>query len=281
MRSLVAIFLFAGTSALAQPPGPVTSPQGDARPPLLSGAIKFADSEAVHDLPHAVDAGWRGEKVCELLFENESMRAARCSFPPGVGHEKHFHNAHWGYILEGGVMEITDAEGTREQETPTGGSWWSDGVAWHEAINIGDTTTTYIIVEPKGAAGRPPFRPALRAHLDAIENKDLAAFKPTLTTREDLRVVFPNGEVIETTDGVIAFHEEWFRDANWRWEGEVVNIIEGVDMAAAFMKYEYRDTPDGAPRAAWLALIFKLEDGAWRLVHDQNTRINTNTEPEE
>lgn len=100
-------------------------------------------------LPHAVDAGWKGEKVCEPLFENDELRAARCTFPPGVGHERHYHNAHWGYILEGGVMEITDKDGTREQKTPAGASWWSDGVEWHEALNIGETTTVYVIVEPK------------------------------------------------------------------------------------------------------------------------------------
>ena len=101
------------------------------------------------DLPNFLDAGWKGEKVCEQLYENASVRASRCTFPPGVGHERHYHNAHWGYILEGGVMRITDKNGTREQETPTGASWWSDGVEWHEVLNIGDRTTSYIIVEPK------------------------------------------------------------------------------------------------------------------------------------
>ncbi len=103
-------------------------------------------------LPQAIDAGWEGEKVCELLHENDDMRALRCAFPPGVGHERHTHAPHFGYILEGGLMQITDAGGAREQETPTGATWWSDGVEWHEALNIGETTTVYVIVEPKGAA---------------------------------------------------------------------------------------------------------------------------------
>lgn len=103
-------------------------------------------------LPSPLEAGWEGEKVCALLFENEEMRAVRCTFPPGVGHEKHFHPSHWGYIVEGGVMQIKDDTGTREQPTPAGASWWSDGVEWHEALNIGDTTTVYVIIEPKGAA---------------------------------------------------------------------------------------------------------------------------------
>jgi len=134
-----------GALIMAQPP----QEPDDPAIPNWGGAIKFKEPQAVNDLPHALDAGWQGERVCELLFENEDIRALRCVFPPGAGHEKHFHPAHFGYILEGGVMKITDADGTREQETPAGASWWSDGVAWHEAVNIGETTTAYIIIEPK------------------------------------------------------------------------------------------------------------------------------------
>lgn len=55
-------------------------------------------------LPHAIDAGWKGQASCELLYENDAMRVARCIFPPGIGHEKPFHNPHFGYVLEGGTL---------------------------------------------------------------------------------------------------------------------------------------------------------------------------------
>lgn len=127
-------------------------------------------------------------------------------------------------------------------------------------------------------SARPDFRPALDAHLAAIQARDLEALKPTITSGEDLLLVSPGGEVIETTEGFVALHEEWFKDANWRWDGEVVKIMEGEDMAAAFVKYDYRDTPEGEPRSSWLLLLFQLEDGAWRLIHDQNTRITQTPE---
>ena len=100
-------------------------------------------------LPTAFDAKWHGKTVCEPLFENAAIRAARCTFPPGGGHERHFHPPHWGYIIQGGTMRITDASGTKVRELKSGSSWWSDGIAWHEAVNIGTTTSVYIIVEPK------------------------------------------------------------------------------------------------------------------------------------
>ena len=102
------------------------------------------------DLPEAFDAGWQGEKTCELLYETESVRVGQCVFPPGIGHEKHFHYPHFGYVLEGGRLGITDDAGVvTERETITGRSWSTDSITVHEALNIGDTTTSYLIVEPK------------------------------------------------------------------------------------------------------------------------------------
>ena len=116
---------------------------------MISATVMLQAAAAA--LPGPVEAGWKGENVCEVLHENEQARAMRCVFPPGGGHERHYHPAHFGYILEGGTMRITDKTGTREQVTPAGASWWSNGVEWHEVVNIGDTTAVYVIVEPKGA----------------------------------------------------------------------------------------------------------------------------------
>ncbi len=134
----------------------------------------------------------------------------------------------------------------------------------------------------EATTARPDFRAALDTHLAAIAAKDLDAFRPTITGGDDLYVIFPNGAALETTEQVLAFHEDWFGDPDWRMDPEIVKVIEGADMATALLKYDYRDTPDGAARTSWLVLVFKLEDGAWRLVHDQNTRITqeTSSEPE-
>ena len=100
-------------------------------------------------LPDPLEAGWQGEAVCEVLQDDEAVRVLRCAFPPGVGHEPHTHAPHWGYILEGGIMQITDARGVRTVETPAGASWRRDEPYTHEALNVGETVTSYLIVEPK------------------------------------------------------------------------------------------------------------------------------------
>ena len=111
-------------------------PSGDPRPfePLL---------------PDPLTAGWEGRQVCEKLQGGSRQRVLRCTFEPGVGHERHFHPPHFGYVIAGGRMRITDETGTREVDTDIGDSWTSGGIACHEVLNVGDTTTVYIIVEPK------------------------------------------------------------------------------------------------------------------------------------
>jgi quercetin dioxygenase-like cupin family protein len=117
---------------------------------LLAGATPPAPSDtAPAPLPDPLAARWKGSPVCEVLSEDEHLRALRCSFAPGQGHERHFHARHFGYALSGGRMRIVDARGTREVDLETGTSFASAGVEWHEVLNVGTTTVVYLIVEPR------------------------------------------------------------------------------------------------------------------------------------
>jgi len=113
---------------------------------VLSAATAATDESP---LPGPLEAGWKGAAVCALLHEDSHNRILRCRFPENVGHERHHHRPHFGYALAGGRMRISDANGTREVELATGSSFWSDGVDWHEVLNVGDSTVVYLIVEPK------------------------------------------------------------------------------------------------------------------------------------
>lgn len=101
------------------------------------------------DLPDPLAAGWQGQKVCEVLVDNENVRTLKCTFPPGVGHERHHHAPHFAYTLAGSRFRITDSSGVREVDVPTGYDYYNPGIEWHEALNIGDSTAVFLIVEPK------------------------------------------------------------------------------------------------------------------------------------
>lgn len=100
-------------------------------------------------LPDPLEAGWNGQAVCEVVEDNSELRVLKCTFEPGVGHEKHYHNPHVGYTLVGGTFRITDIEGTREVDVPTGYSFSNDKITEHEVLNIGETTAVFLIMEYK------------------------------------------------------------------------------------------------------------------------------------
>lgn len=118
---------------------------------LILSACASAQDPQQAQLPDPLEAGWKGEKVCEIVQDNEAVRVLRCTFPPGVGHEKHFHAPHVGYALKGGAARIWDEQGEREATTPDGYSWWTPERTVHENLNIGTETSVYLIIEPKSA----------------------------------------------------------------------------------------------------------------------------------
>ena len=119
----------------------------------------------------------------------------------------------------------------------------------------------------------PPFQEALDAHFNSILTRDIEAYKLTLTKSDALPMIFPDGSYMPTRAEVEEFHTNWFKDKNWRMNFEEVTRIVGKDIASVLVRTAFQDTPDGAPRFAYLNLLFQLQDGEWRLIHDQNTRI--------
>jgi beta-alanine degradation protein BauB len=113
-------------------------------------------SAQIAPLPMALCAGWQGERVCEQLHEDAMIRILRCTFPPGVGHEAHYHPPHYGYVLSGeSTMRLTTDEGVEDRPVRAGAGFANDAEVRHQALNIGDQTTTYLIVEKKYEDERP------------------------------------------------------------------------------------------------------------------------------
>lgn len=100
-------------------------------------------------LPDPLEAGWQGNSVCEILEDNDELRVLKCTFETGIGHEKHYHNPHFGYTLAGGKFRVTDTTGTREVDVPTGYSFSKNSITSHEVLNIGETTAVFLIMEYK------------------------------------------------------------------------------------------------------------------------------------
>lgn len=143
-------------------------------PAALAASVLAAPARAEPlALPDPLAAGWQGKPVCEKLHEDLEQRVLRCTFPPGGGHERHYHRPHFGYAITGGRMRISDASGTRDLDLPEGSSYVSDGVAAHDVLNIGESTVRYLIVEPKDMTDLTEFATRYAA---AWSGQDPAAF---------------------------------------------------------------------------------------------------------
>jgi hypothetical protein len=121
---------------------------------------------------------------------------------------------------------------------------------------------------------KPDFDTALQKHFEVISNRDLEVFKSYLTKNDTLYTIVQNGHAFTTPSETIGIHERWFKDPNWVWEGSVVHKVVGEDVAMALVKYQYRAKPEDQPIITWLTYVFELQDGQWRIVHDQNTALD-------
>jgi hypothetical protein len=121
---------------------------------------------------------------------------------------------------------------------------------------------------------KPDFDAALARHFEAISKRDMEAFKSHLTKSDILYTIVQNGHAFTTPSETIAIHEEWFKDPDWIWEGSIVHKVIGEDVAMALVKYHYRAKPEDTPVVNWLTYVFQLEDGQWRIVHDQSTALD-------
>jgi ketosteroid isomerase-like protein len=121
----------------------------------------------------------------------------------------------------------------------------------------------------------PPFRPAVEAHLSAIASRNMEALIPTITTGEDLVMIAPNGMIWETRQQYVDFHRQWFASPDGgKLDYEIVHTVESPQLSHALIRYTYTTTAHPQSEPTWLALTFALEEGAWRLVFDQNTSIS-------
>ncbi|MEP0367733.1 MAG: hypothetical protein ABJN36_13160 [Cyclobacteriaceae bacterium] len=116
---------------------------------ILLISIFSCGSSSTPNLPDPLEAGWEGQSVCEVLEENAEVRILKCTFAPGVGHEKHYHAPHVGYTLHGGKFRITSSGKTKEVDVPTGSTFSNEEVTTHEVLNIGKTKAEFLIIEYK------------------------------------------------------------------------------------------------------------------------------------
>jgi uncharacterized protein (TIGR02246 family) len=116
---------------------------------------------------------------------------------------------------------------------------------------------------------------AFAEHVAAVQARDLKRLAATLTAGDQLELILPNGTRTATKAAYLDFHKGFFAEKSWTIAFETLSKITSGDLAVITTRSTYRDTEDGKPIVSHsiVTFTFRREMGAWKLIHDQNTRL--------
>ncbi len=111
---------------------------------MLCSGLTFAEEKTYPGPQEAAP------NVYKQLFDNEQVRVSEIKFNPGDKAAMHTHPyPHVIYILEGGQLTLTHADGTTTVlDAKTGDTMWM-GAETHEAVNTGIAVVRATITEIK------------------------------------------------------------------------------------------------------------------------------------
>jgi uncharacterized protein (TIGR02246 family) len=121
------------------------------------------------------------------------------------------------------------------------------------------------------------FRDSLNRHLDAIHRRDLEALASTVAS-DGLTLIMADGRLVRSRTEYLSLHQAWFAQHDWRLTATPVHLVETAAAAYAVLHLLYEVGAAETPcerQESWLTLGFERRNGAWVMVHDQNTPIRT------
>lgn len=119
------------------------------------------------------------------------------------------------------------------------------------------------------------FDATLHRHLASIARHDLDGILATVADGDELRLILPDGTLMQGKKAFADLHRAWFAETDWKMTTRELQRRVGTDLASVLLEATMVDvTPQGDAnaRSNYLLLQFRKIDGDWRLVHDQNTR---------
>lgn len=128
------------------------------------------------------------------------------------------------------------------------------------------------------------FEQTLARHFKAVQERDLETFLDTVAQDGSLKMILPNGNLLDSYEEIVELHEDWFADTDWQLQAEPVTQYETADMGTALFLINYQDVDEmGQPVEFeyFLNLIFAKRDNKWVLIHDQNTIIEIDYDEED
>lgn len=118
------------------------------------------------------------------------------------------------------------------------------------------------------------FEKTLQKHLQAINDKNFNEFKSTITEKNEINLILPNGIHFSTRSQFLNFTKAWFQENTWEMKYTILSLKETSEMGFVLLMVNYSDIDENKNPYSivyYLNLIFEKQNGKWKLVHDQNT----------
>ncbi len=113
-------------------------------------------------------------------------------------------------------------------------------------------------------------------YVKAVQNSDINTLFTTVTDDDNFFFLTSKGELIHSRQGYYQFHEEWFREKDWKMPVDFIEAHEGKEYGYATALYHYRSKLDDGRTYhldSYFTLIFHKENEMWKVIADICTPI--------
>lgn len=125
------------------------------------------------------------------------------------------------------------------------------------------------------------FTTAMRKHLDAVENRDVAALQSTMAPTGTLYFLLDKRPLSTTSTSFMDFHREWFKDSTWTINFKILHTAIDDNLGVAITESMYKEpNRDGKPYYHKMHVSYTQQkiDGQWYVIMDQASSIEKSTD---
>jgi len=120
------------------------------------------------------------------------------------------------------------------------------------------------------------FVELMEKHLRAVSEKDLETLALTMHPTGKMQLILPSQEITVSVDSFLSFHQEWFKDAVWTFDTEILNTQIGDQLGMAVVESVYREPErNGKPYFNRMIISYLLEktDDKWYVIKDHASSV--------
>lgn len=117
---------------------------------------------------------------------------------------------------------------------------------------------------------------AMENHLNAVSKRNINDLMATLSPDDEMTLILPQSEIIDSKEGFIEYHRKWFEDQSWTFEYKILKLKAGTYFSIAVVEVLYKEPErNGKPYFNRMIVSYVLEkkQGKWCVIKDHASSI--------